>query len=98
MKDPLTVLLQAYFLDSNRSHTVSIVVPKVMVGGTSTTSTAMLIHELATNSAKNGALSTEAKRVAIVCQDEENEVKIGWIEAAALQSLHQRGAPVLEVT
>lgn len=89
LKDLLNVLLQAYLMDTTGSHNVVISAPELLVGETTTTSIAMLIHELATNSAKYGAFSAETGRVVIDCQDDESDIKIVWIEG---------GGPILNAS
>jgi hypothetical protein len=46
---------------------------KVMLGSKATLATSLLIHELATNAVKYGALSTEAGRVAVIWRVEDSK-------------------------
>ena len=65
------------------SKTVHITAPKVTVGETSIKSVALLIHELATNSLKYGALSQETGRLVLTCMENEDQVQVDWQEHSA---------------
>lgn len=80
MKDLLTVLLQAYSLDTNSKNNVCISSSEFLVGERSITSIAMLIHELATNSVKYGALSADTGRLVLDCLENESYISIVWNE------------------
>lgn len=56
-------------------------------GQRSTTALALVFHELATNAAKYGALSTEAGRVAIEWREEDGNLLLRWVES---------GGPLIE--
>jgi two-component sensor histidine kinase len=79
MADLLTILLSPYdgIGDSRRIRVAS---PKINVGEAASTSLALVIHELATNSAKYGALSVAPGLLDVTCADDENEVFIVWTE------------------
>lgn len=77
----LRVLLNAYSTDGSRTENVSITAPAVLIGERSITSIAMLVHELATNSAKYGALSADTGRLVLVCHEEEDELELVWNES-----------------
>jgi len=56
-------------------------VPKMRVGEASSTSLALVIHELATNSAKYGALSAVSGTLDVSCNSDDPEfVIITWAE------------------
>lgn len=57
------------------------------VRGASVTSFALLLHELATNAAKYGALSNQTGRIAIECRDGSEQFVLIWTE---------RGGPPVE--
>ena len=59
---------------------ITIAGPEVAVGGHAVTSLALLLHELATNAAKYGALSTAAGRIAIVWTVEDDVLSLSWAE------------------
>jgi two-component sensor histidine kinase len=80
LRDLLAVLLRADSEDCSRSQRVSISAPEVLVGEHSTTALAMIVHELATNSAKYGALSAAEGRLGVSCIEGEKEVELVWIE------------------
>lgn len=79
-RDLLDVLLKAYSQDRSSTQSVSISAADVLVGEHSTTALAMIIHELGTNSAKYGALSTAEGRLHVSCTEAENEVELVWTE------------------
>ena len=54
--------------------------PKVNVGQASGTTLALVIHELATNSAKYGALSTARGTLDVSCAARDDEVVVMWTE------------------
>ncbi len=77
----LNVLVKPYLdrkLDASR---ISISVPKVLVGEHAATAIALVMHELATNSMKYGALSVPGGNLTISGQESDEEVKIHWQEA-----------------
>lgn len=80
LRDLLAVLLKAYSEGGASSQSVSISAPEVLVGEHSITALAMIVHELATNSAKYGALSAAGGRLDVSCTEEENEVELVWTE------------------
>ena len=55
-------------------------VPRMGVGEASATTLAMVVHELATNSLKYGALSAAAGTLDVSCAPPESEVVIVWTE------------------
>ncbi len=59
---------------------ITIAGPEVAVGGHAVTSLALLLHELATNAAKYGALSTASGRIAVVWTVEEDVLSLSWAE------------------
>ena len=79
LADLLTILLSPYdgMGDGRRIRVAS---PKINVGEASSTSLALVIHELATNSAKYGALSVAAGLLDVTCSEDESEVVIVWTE------------------
>ncbi len=80
LRDLLAVLLKAYSQGGASSQTISIAAPEVLVGEHSITALAMIVHELATNSAKYGALSAAAGRLDVSCTEDGNEVQLVWTE------------------
>ena len=81
LQDLLAVLLKAYTEDGSGSQSISISAPAVMVGEHSITAVAMIVHELATNSAKYGALSAAEGRLDVTCSEGENDVELIWTES-----------------
>lgn len=79
MADLLTILLSPYdgIGDSRRIRVAS---PKINVGEAASTSLALVVHELATNSAKYGALSVAAGLLDVTCAEDEAEVILVWTE------------------
>ena len=54
--------------------------PKINIGEAASTALALVIHELATNSAKYGALSVPSGLLDVSCADGDGEVVIVWTE------------------
>lgn len=59
---------------------IAIAGPEVAVGGHAVTSLALLLHELATNAAKYGALSNASGRIAVIWTVEEGGLSLSWAE------------------
>jgi two-component sensor histidine kinase len=77
--DLLAVLLAPYD-EQGATVRIRISVPKLRVGETSSTTLALVIHELATNAAKYGALSTDAGTLDVSCNIKGDEVVVVWTE------------------
>ena len=50
------------------------------IGETSANTLALVLHELATNSLKHGALSVAAGTLDVACSDADEEIAIVWTE------------------
>ena len=85
--DLLSVLLAPYDDLGAFSGRIRVSVPRMSVGETSTTVLALIIHELATNSLKYGALSSESGTLDVSCSAYNEAVTIVWTE---------RGGPHVE--
>lgn len=78
--DLLAVLLKPYLDGESSKSRITISVPKSLVGEHSATAIALVVHELATNSMKYGALSSPTGVLTISGHDQDTEVKINWKE------------------
>ena len=78
--DMLAVLLAPYADGPAVGNRVSVCVPQVHVGETVATTLALVVHELATNSLKYGALSATDGAVDVSCADHDGEVVVVWTE------------------
>jgi two-component sensor histidine kinase len=79
--DLLTVLLAPYDDKGDFLGRVRVSVPRMGIGESATTTLALVIHELATNSLKYGALSKATGMLDVSCTaDLGNEVVIVWTE------------------
>ena len=78
--DLLGVLLRPYTEGSSRADRVRITAPDVLVGKSSATAIALIVHELATNSIKYGALSSSTGELDVSCSSENNDVVLVWKE------------------
>ncbi|TVR11632.1 MAG: histidine kinase [Salinarimonadaceae bacterium] len=88
--DLISVLLAPYDDLGAFSGRVRVSVPRMGVGQASATTLALIIHELATNSLKYGALSCESGTLDVSSTDHEgDEVVIVWTE---------QGGPPVEAT
>jgi PAS domain S-box-containing protein len=72
---------------ANGSNGVSLDGPDIAIGGDAITSLSLVFHELATNAAKYGALSTLEGAVTVRWTVEKGELNLTWVED---------GGPVLE--
>ncbi|MCH4547492.1 histidine kinase [Rhizobium leguminosarum] len=85
--DLFTVLLAPYDDDDAFSGRIRVAVPRMGLGEKSATNLALVIHELATNSLKYGALSVEEGLLDVSGEIEDDVVEIVWTE---------HGGPVAE--
>jgi two-component sensor histidine kinase len=77
--DLISVLLAPYD-EKGASVRIRVSVPKMSVGEASSTTLALVIHELATNSAKYGALSVASGTLDVSCNANDDEVVVMWAE------------------
>jgi two-component sensor histidine kinase len=85
--DLLTVLLAPYDDLGAFSGRIRVSVPRMRVGESATTILAMVVHELATNSLKYGALSVDTGTLDVSCSAQDDAVTVVWTE---------RGGPKVE--
>lgn len=79
--DLLTVLLAPYDDLGAFSGRIRVSVPRMRVGEASTAVLAMIVHELATNSLKYGALSVDTGFVDLSCSAHDKVVTVVWTES-----------------
>jgi two-component sensor histidine kinase len=80
--DLVSVLLAPYD-EKGASVRIRVSVPKISVGQVSSTTLALVIHELATNSTKYGSLSTARGTLDVSCNAHDDEVTVVWTERVA---------------
>ncbi|MFN3313870.1 MAG: sensor histidine kinase [Hyphomonas sp.] len=78
--DLLSVLLAPYDDLGAFSGRIRISVPRMAVGEASATTLALVIHELATNSLKYGALSCDAGTLDVSATDPDDDITLVWTE------------------
>jgi two-component sensor histidine kinase len=78
--DLLTVLLAPYDDLAALTGRVRVSVPRMGVGERAATTLALVVHELATNSLKHGALSSPAGTLDISCAPHDTDVVVVWTE------------------
>lgn len=78
--DLIAVLLAPYAATETSLKRVNVSVPEIVVGEAALTTLALVIHELATNAIKYGALSNEVGQVDITCSSNGSDVVIVWTE------------------
>jgi two-component sensor histidine kinase len=86
--DLLAVLLAPYDDLGAFSGRIRVAVPRIAVGEGAATTLALVVHELATNSLKYGALSSPTGTLDIACASEEADAVVVWTEHG--------GPPVVE--
>lgn len=91
--DLLTVLLAPYDDDGAFSGRIRVAVPRTGVGERSATALAMIVHELATNSAKHGALSSEAGFLDLTGATDGDTMTLVWAETGGPEVTEQ---PVMD--
>jgi two-component sensor histidine kinase len=79
--DLLSVLLAPYDDTGAFAGRIRVAVPRMGIGEKTATTLALVIHELATNSLKHGALSAEEGTLDVSSTADEEEVFIVWAEA-----------------
>ena len=88
--DLLSVLMAPYDDLGAFSGRIRISVPRMVVGESATTTLALIVHELATNSLKYGALSLPTGLVDVSCSARDEAVTVVWTERG--------GPPVVQRT
>ena len=78
--DLLGALLKPYTDGASEAGRVRFEVPDLLVGEFSATTLALIIHELATNSIKYGALSTPTGVLEVSCAEQSDQVVLVWKE------------------
>ncbi|UUR08891.1 sensor histidine kinase [Sphingomonas glaciei] len=78
--DLLSVLLSPYEDTGAFSGRIRVAVPRMGVGQATATTLAMVMHELATNSVKHGALSAAEGQLDVTGRSDGNEVILTWAE------------------
>ncbi len=78
--DLISVILSPYDDEGAFAGRIRISVPRMGVGEASATALAMIIHELATNSLKHGALSATTGMLDISSTSTDDEIVIVWSE------------------
>lgn len=78
--DLLAILLSPYEDTGAFSGRIRVAVPRMGVGEAAATTLAMVVHELATNSVKHGALSSATGTLDVSGCTEEDEVQLIWSE------------------
>lgn len=79
--DLLTVLLAPYDDLGAFTGRIRVSVPRMRVGKAATTILALVVHELATNAMKYGALSTDVGTLDVSCSVPDETVTVVWTEA-----------------
>ncbi len=85
--DLISVLLAPYDDMGAFSGRIRVSVPRMAAGEAAATNLALILHELATNSVKYGALSVGTGTLEVTCSAEGNDATLVWTE---------RGGPVVE--
>jgi two-component sensor histidine kinase len=91
--DMLGVLLKPYMDNDPEASRLMISVPKILVGEHSATAIAMIVHELATNSMKYGALSTAMGKLTISAQVQADKIEMTWTETGGPPIVPTTNAP-----
>jgi len=101
--DLLSVLLAPYDADGAFAGRIRVAVPRMGIGEKAATALALVMHELATNSLKYGALSAEGGTLDVSGSQTGENIEIVWTEqggpeVSAPQSLHGYGSRLIKQT
>ena len=88
----LAVLLGAYDDKGAIGDRIRVRVPEILVGEGSITTLALVVHELATNSLKYGALSRASGMLDVSCTEDDDEAVIVWKETGGPPVAGVRGS------
>ena len=91
--DLLTVLLAPYDDLGAFSGRIRVSVPRMSVGEAATTVFALIVHELATNSLKYGALSVDTGMLDVSCSSHDEAVTLVWTETGGPAAMSPTSAP-----
>jgi two-component sensor histidine kinase len=91
--DLLTVLLAPYDDLGAFSGRIRVSVPRMSVGESATTVFALIVHELATNSLKYGALSVDTGMLDVSCSAHDEVVTLVWTETGGPPVRTPRSTP-----
>src|SRR3954447_25756619 len=89
----LGILLDAYDEKGVIGDRIRIAVPDVLVGEASVTALALVVHELATNAVKYGALSNAVGTLEVSCTADDSSVVVVWTETGGPPVQKARGEP-----
>ncbi len=89
----LGILLDAYDEKGVIGDRIRIAVPDLLVGEASVTALALVVHELATNSVKYGALSNAVGTLEISCTADDSTIVVVWTEKGGPPVQKARGEP-----
>lgn len=89
----LAVLLGAYDDKGSIGDRIQVRVPQILVGEGSITTLALVVHELATNSLKYGALARAGGTLMVSCTEDDDEAVIVWTETGGPTVAAVRGQP-----
>lgn len=89
--DLLTVLLAPYDDLGAFSGRIRVSVPRMSVGESATTVIALIVHELATNSLKYGALSVDTGTLDVSCTAHDEAITVVWTERGGPKLKEPRG-------
>jgi two-component sensor histidine kinase len=78
--DLISILLRPYDDLGAFSGRIRVSVPRMGIGESAATNLALVLHELATNSVKHGALSMQEGLLDVACLIEADEAVIVWTE------------------
>lgn len=78
--DLLAALLGPYDNTGTVGDRIRVKGPKILVGENATTTVALVVHELATNSLKYGSLSAHAGTLHLSCSNHHGETHVTWTE------------------
>ncbi len=89
----LTVLLAPYDDLGAFTGRIRVSVPRMGVGEVAANTLALVVHELATNSLKYGALSADTGTLDVSCAPHDDRVVIVWTERGGPEVVEPTGAP-----